>query len=70
MINSCGNLTGIVSPLVTGSIQQATGSFRYALLLIAFVMVLGVLTVLVVGPRIERMNSDSPARSQERRETV
>jgi ACS family tartrate transporter-like MFS transporter len=51
VINSCGNLTGIVSPLVTGSIQQATGSFRYALLLIAFVMVLCVLTVLVVGPR-------------------
>jgi sugar phosphate permease len=70
VINSCGNLTGIVSPLVTGSIQQATGSFRYALLLIAFVMVLGVLTVLVVGPRVERMNSASPVRSREREETV
>jgi cyanate permease len=70
VINSCGNLTGIVSPLLTGSIQQATGSFRYALLLIAFVMVLGVVTVLVVGPRVERMNSDSPAKSQERKESV
>jgi sugar phosphate permease len=70
MINSCGNMTGIVSPLLTGGIQQATGSFRYALLLIAFVMVLGVLTVLVVGPRVERMKSDSPARLQERKETV
>ncbi|GHE79927.1 MFS transporter [Amycolatopsis deserti] len=70
VINSSGNLTGIVSPLLTGSIQQATGSFRYALLLIAFVMVLGVVTVLVVGPRIERMDTGSPAQSQERKETV
>ncbi|MFD0662689.1 MFS transporter [Thermocatellispora tengchongensis] len=64
VINSAGNLTGMVSPLLTGAIQEATGGFRHALLLIAFVMSLGVLTMLIVGPRVERTGAGSPPASQ------
>ncbi|WP_226350252.1 MULTISPECIES: MFS transporter [unclassified Pseudonocardia] len=54
VINSVSNLSGFVGPYVTGAIHDATGSYTWALLTIAAVMVAGIGVVLTTGRRIER----------------
>jgi ACS family tartrate transporter-like MFS transporter len=53
VINSVSNLSGFVGPYVTGAIHDATGSYTWALVTIAVVMVLGIGVVLTTGRRIE-----------------
>lgn len=50
ILNICGNLSGIVSPIIIGVILQRTNNFQYAMSYIAFVALLGVLAyVFLVG---------------------
>jgi ACS family tartrate transporter-like MFS transporter len=49
LVNSMGNLAGLVSPTVIGAIRQATGSFTAALLFLAGALLLGALIVLLFG---------------------
>jgi sugar phosphate permease len=53
VINSVSNLSGFVGPYLTGWIATATGSFTYALLMIAVLMTAGMLVLLTIGRRIE-----------------
>jgi MFS transporter, ACS family, tartrate transporter len=49
LINSVGNFSGFAGSYVTGFAEDVTGNFRYALLLVTVVMLLGVLTIAFVG---------------------
>ncbi len=49
LINSLGNLGGLVGPPIIGVIKQATGSFTAALLFLAGALVLGAAMVLLFG---------------------
>jgi MFS transporter, ACS family, tartrate transporter len=53
LINSVSNLSGFVGPYLTGAIHDATGSYTYALLTIAVIMILGLGVLLTVGRRLE-----------------
>lgn len=57
LINSVSNMSGAIGPTVTGFIQEATGSFTNALLLIALVMIGGIVVVLTVGRRVQRIGA-------------
>ncbi|WP_416190317.1 MFS transporter [Neisseria sp. CCUG17229] len=55
LFNMCGNLSGIVSPIVIGYIVQSTGRFEYALIFVALHAFLAAFSFLfIVGP-IKRM---------------
>ncbi|GLY43230.1 MFS transporter [Amycolatopsis sp. NBRC 101858] len=56
LINSVSNLSGFVGPYFTGAIKTATGSFTYALLAIAVIMVAGLAVLLTIGRRVERLD--------------
>ncbi|WP_236790934.1 MFS transporter [Amycolatopsis sp. GM8] len=56
LINSVSNLSGFVGPYFTGAIRTATGSFTYALLAIAVIMVAGIVVLLTAGRRMERLD--------------
>ncbi|MER6812778.1 MFS transporter [Spirillospora sp. NPDC000708] len=56
LINSVSNLSGFIGPYITGSIEDATGSFTYALLAIAIIMVAGMTVLLTTGRRMERLD--------------
>ena len=43
-------------PYFTGAIKTATGSFTYALLAIAVIMVAGLVVLVTVGRRVERLD--------------
>jgi len=49
LINSVGNFNGFAGSYITGFADDITGNFRYALLLITVIMLLGVLTVAFIG---------------------
>jgi ACS family tartrate transporter-like MFS transporter len=49
LVNSMGNLAGLVSPTVVGFIREASGSFTAALLFLAGAMLLGAVIVLLFG---------------------
>jgi ACS family tartrate transporter-like MFS transporter len=49
LVNSMGNLAGLVSPTAIGLIKQATGSFTAALLFLAGALLLGALITLLFG---------------------
>ena len=55
LINSVSNLSGFIGPYVTGAIETATGSYTYALLTIAAVIVVGLIILLTVGRRAEAL---------------
>ncbi|MCZ4551478.1 MFS transporter [Gordonia rubripertincta] len=66
LINSVSNLSGFVGPYITGAIETATGSYTYALLTIAAVIVVGIIILLTVGRRAEALGAqhdDAPVRS-------
>ncbi|RJO68430.1 MFS transporter [Nocardia panacis] len=56
LINSVSNISGFVGPYFTGFIADATGSFTYALLAIAIIMAAGLVVLLTVGRRMERLD--------------
>jgi ACS family tartrate transporter-like MFS transporter len=49
LVNSMGNLAGLVSPTIIGVIKQATGSFTAALLFLAGAVLVGALIALLFG---------------------
>jgi ACS family tartrate transporter-like MFS transporter len=49
LVNSMGNLAGLVSPTVIGMIKQATGSFNAALLFLGGALLLGALITILFG---------------------
>jgi MFS transporter, ACS family, tartrate transporter len=49
LINSVGNFSGFAGSYITGFADDVTGNFRYALLLITAIMLLGVLTIAFIG---------------------
>ncbi|MFI5610242.1 MFS transporter [Amycolatopsis sp. NPDC051903] len=55
LINSVSNLSGFVGPYFTGAVKTATGSFTYALLAIAVIMVAGLAVLVTAGRRVERL---------------
>ncbi|MCP1659628.1 MFS family permease [Neisseria perflava] len=55
LFNMCGNISGIVSPIVIGYIVHATGHFEYALIFVALHALVAAFSFLfIVGP-IKRM---------------
>jgi len=58
LINSVSNTSGLVAPYVTGFIEDRTGSYNYALLLIAAVMIGGIAILLTVGRRAEGIGAE------------
>lgn len=61
LINSVSNLSGFVGPYITGAIETATGSYTYALLTIATVMIIGIVILLTVGRRAEALGTREQA---------
>ncbi|MBB4684049.1 MFS transporter [Amycolatopsis jiangsuensis] len=55
LINSVSNTSGLVGPYLTGFLQERTGSYTPALLLIAAVMLVAVLILVTVGRAAERV---------------
>jgi MFS transporter, ACS family, tartrate transporter len=53
LINSVSNLSGFIGPYVTGVIKDATGSYTWALLTIAVIMVIGLGVLSTAGRRME-----------------
>jgi sugar phosphate permease len=51
--NCLGNVSGILAPLITGAIIQATGKFQLAFLAAAFVAALGLVCWTLVIQRVE-----------------
>jgi MFS transporter, ACS family, tartrate transporter len=49
LIHSVANVSGFAGSYVTGFAEDVTGNFRYALLLITVIMLLGVLTIAFIG---------------------
>jgi MFS transporter, ACS family, tartrate transporter len=49
LINSMGNVSGLVSPFLVGVIKEATGSFAWALVFLAGALSLGAVLVLLFG---------------------
>jgi len=57
--NTCGNVAGILAPLLTGVLVDATGSFASAFALAALVNVLGVVGWVLILPRIAPLRWDT-----------
>lgn len=57
--NTCGNFAGILAPVITGILVDATGNFRSAFALAGLVNVLGVVGWVFILPRIARVRWDA-----------
>jgi MFS transporter, ACS family, tartrate transporter len=65
MINAIGNVGGIAAPSIFGLLEDWSGSFRIASLLMGAVMAAGgVLLVTVIRPRVVRMHGRATGRSR------
>ncbi|MYW04285.1 MFS transporter [Streptomyces sp. SID3343] len=60
LINSVSNVSGFIGPYLTGAIEDATGDFTYALLLIALIMTIGLVILLTAGRKTERTTARDP----------
>lgn len=59
--NSISNLGGVVGPIVTGAIVGATGSFVYALVFSAALIVVAILNYLFLLGKVERIEAPAAA---------
>jgi ACS family tartrate transporter-like MFS transporter len=68
LINSMGNVSGLVSPGLIGVIREATGSFTAALLFLAGALLVGAIIVLLFGyaQRARALGSPAMTRGGER----
>jgi cyanate permease len=57
--NTCGNVAGILAPLLTGVLVDATGSFASAFALAGLVNVLGVVGWVLILPKIAPLRWDT-----------
>jgi len=53
MQNSVANASGMVAPVVTGYLVQQTGHYSLALLVSAFVGLVGLVALLIVLPKVQ-----------------
>ncbi|CUH94597.1 putative membrane protein [Propionispora sp. 2/2-37] len=58
--NSVSNMGGVVGPIVTGAILQATGSFTMALLLSSLLLVIGILNYLFLLGKVKHIEVKWP----------
>jgi ACS family tartrate transporter-like MFS transporter len=65
LINSMGNVSGLVSPGLIGVIREATGSFTAALLFLAGALLVGAIIVLLFGYAQRARALGSPAMTRE-----
>ncbi|MEW7849154.1 MFS transporter [Massilia aurea] len=56
--NSVSNLGGVVGPIITGAIVGATGSFEYALVFSAALIVIAILNYLFLLGKVERIEPE------------
>jgi ACS family tartrate transporter-like MFS transporter len=61
LVNSMGNLAGLVSPTIIGVIKQATESFTAALLFLAGALLIGAVIVLLFG-QVQRARATAGAK--------
>ncbi|WP_410014452.1 MFS transporter [Sodalis sp. C49] len=59
--NTVSNLGGAIGPIVTGAIVAATGSFTFALVFSAGLVVLGIINYLFLMGKVEPIVEDAPA---------
>jgi ACS family glucarate transporter-like MFS transporter len=59
--NSVSNMGGVLGPIVTGAIVGATGSFEYALLFSAALIVVAIVNYLFLLGKVERIEADENA---------
>jgi ACS family glucarate transporter-like MFS transporter len=59
--NSVSNMGGVLGPIVTGAIVGATGSFEYALLFSAALIVVAIVNYLFLLGKVERIQADENA---------
>lgn len=59
--NFCGNLAGILGPIVTGFLVDRTGSFFWAFALASGISLIGALAYGVIIPKIETLKWPTPA---------
>jgi ACS family glucarate transporter-like MFS transporter len=59
--NSVSNMGGVLGPIVTGAIVGATGSFEYALLFSAALIVVAIVNYLFLLGKVERIHADEHA---------
>ncbi|WKN61109.1 MFS transporter (plasmid) [Rhodococcus opacus] len=64
LINSVSNLSGFIGPYMTGYIETRTGSYTYALLTIAIIMIVGMIILLTVGRRAEQIGAADATNNQ------
>ncbi len=70
-LNICGNLSGIVSPIVIGVILQRTNNFQYAMWYISAVALAGLLAYtflvgkieVIVPPKSEKTSHSAPRKN-------
>lgn len=58
--NSVSNMGGVVGPIITGAIVGATGSFVYALLFSAGLIVIAIVNYLFLLGKVERIEAEEP----------
>ncbi|NDL62205.1 MFS transporter [Acerihabitans arboris] len=63
--NTVSNLGGAIGPIVTGAIVAATGSFTFALVFSAALVVLGIVNYLFLMGKVEPIVEDVPAGTQQ-----
>ena len=59
--NFCGNLAGILGPIVTGFLVDRTGSFSWAFALASGISLIGALAYGVIIPQVETLKWSTPA---------
>jgi len=64
--NTFGNVAGVLAPYVTGRIVYQTGSFHWAFLTTAGMLVLGALSFLLLIPRVEPVTWNTSTESLDR----
>ncbi|CAG9295267.1 MFS transporter [Celerinatantimonas diazotrophica] len=59
ILNVCGNLSGIVSPMIIGYILQRTGNFDYTILYVAGIAGIGLLAYIFLVGKIDVISPES-----------
>jgi cyanate permease len=60
MQNCLGNISGVLAPYVTGVILQRTGSFYYAFVTVAAVLVVGASSYIFIVGKVQPVRWDEP----------
>ena len=61
LFNLIGNLAGVTTPIIIGSIVKETGSFQYALIFVATTALLAIVAYLPIVGEIRRLEAPAAA---------